>query len=454
MVERFNALQIQQTYIEQLQSQGIEQPTEIQSLAIPIIMTERDVVIQSHTGSGKTLAYLLPALQRIEFNLKSMQVLIVVPTHELGMQIYKVAEKLIQGNSIRTQVIIGGAAIHRQIEKLKEHPHLIVGTPGRLLELMKLNKLKLHEVKLMIIDEVDQVFQLSSTGEIEILCKSVQKSKQFIFVSATIPPSLTSMVNKWLKDPIFINTKILSHSQVAETIDHQYIMCDQRDKIDTLRKSIRVLNPRSAIVFVNQVEHIAEIVAKIQHVGLTIQALYAEAEKQEREQTMNAFKQGKFQILLATDMLSRGIDLDHVTHIFHLDPATDGNAYVHRVGRTGRMGKLGTSISIITQKELFVLKKFEKALHIVLKAKTMSHGKWIDVLPNSSKNLVKVFNNKMKSNVEASNQAIDNQSKTLKNKQNQTQFKSSKKKKITESEQKNKGIPKWLKAKQISEKNL
>lgn len=376
MKESFEQLSIRNPYIKKLKELGITEPTPIQAEAIPPISEGRDVIVQSQTGTGKTLAYLLPALQRIASERKQLQIMVLVPTRELGMQIMQEIEKLIQGSDLLAQALIGGAAISRQIDKLKLHPHIVVGTPGRVLELVKLRKLSLHHIQTVIVDEVDQVFELGSIQEVEMIMKGMLRSRQIVFVSATIPESIGKIAGEWMNDPVTI--RVNPQQRAAGTLEHMYIVCDQRDKIDTLRRLVRMINPSAAIVFVNATADIAEVVGKLQYVGLSIEALYGEAGKQDRAKVMNAFREGKFQLLLATDIAARGLDIEGVTHVFHLDPPVNADYYVHRVGRTGRMGRRGTSFSIVTPKELFIVDKFEKALGIEIRPKAMYEGRLID----------------------------------------------------------------------------
>lgn len=372
----FEQLQIEHVYVSKLQERGMEQPTPIQAEAIPAILQGKDTIVQSQTGTGKTLAYLLPALQRIDPEQKQLQVLIMVPTRELGMQIMQETEKLTVGSSIRAQALIGGAAIARQVEKLRLHPHIAVGTPGRISELVKLRKLSLHHIQLVVVDEVDQVFELGSMNDVETVLKGMLRTRQVVFVSATIPESIAAVSRKWMNEPTVI--RINPSQLTSETLEHLYFVCEEREKVDTLRKLVRLINPPSAIVFINITDDIAEVVGKLQYVGLSVEALYGEAGKQERAKVMNDFREGKFQLLLATDIAARGLDIEGVTHVFHLDPATNAEYYLHRVGRTGRMGRKGTAISIITKKELFILEKFEKALGITIQPKAMYQGRVLD----------------------------------------------------------------------------
>ncbi|SDD71849.1 Superfamily II DNA and RNA helicase [Paenibacillus sp. UNCCL117] len=376
----FASLGIDSSYVKRLAELGITEPSPIQAEAIPLALQRKDIVAQSQTGTGKTLAFALPALQHIDVSLREAQVMVLVPTRELGMQIVHTLDQLTQGTEVRVQQLIGGASIERQIDKLKLKPHIVVGTPGRVQELVKLRKLKLAGIRTLIVDEVDQVFELGSMHEVEALLKGMLRDRQMLFFSATFPPQLQAVIEHWMREPEYV--RVNPAQRTAETLEHIYFVCEERERIDTLRRLVRLWNPKQAIVFINETDDIGEAVAKLKYVGLSVEGLYADSYKQERARAMQGFRAGRFQLLLATDVAARGLDLPEVTHVFNLDPPIDADHYVHRVGRTGRMGRKGTAVSIITRKEQFIVDKFAKSLGIDIQRKYMSHGKVYDARPS------------------------------------------------------------------------
>ncbi|WP_159887382.1 DEAD/DEAH box helicase [Paenibacillus puerhi] len=375
----FAALGIDPVYVKRLTELGITEPSPIQAEAIPAALQRKDIVAQSQTGTGKTLAYALPALQQIDVKLREAQVMVLVPTRELGMQIVHTLDQLTQGTEVRVQQLIGGASIERQLDKLKLKPHIVVGTPGRVQELVKLRKLKLAGIRTLVVDEVDQVFELGSMHEVEALLKGMLRDRQMLFFSATLPPQLQAVIDHWMREPEYV--RVNPAQRTAETLEHLYFVCEERERVDTLRRLVRLWNPKQAIVFINETDDIGEAVAKLKYVGLSVEGLYADSYKQERARAMQGFRAGRFQLLLATDVAARGLDLPQVTHVFNLDPPIDADHYVHRVGRTGRMGKRGTAVSIITRREQFIVDKFAKSLGIDIQRKYMSHGKIYDAKP-------------------------------------------------------------------------
>ncbi|MFC4099584.1 DEAD/DEAH box helicase [Paenibacillus xanthanilyticus] len=359
-----------------LRDNGIDQPTPVQSAAIPELLAGHDVTARSQTGTGKTLAFILPALQRIEADNDALQAMVLAPTQELAMQIYRVAELYGEELSLRVQQLIGGASMQRQVEKLRQKPHLVVGTPGRIHELVQAGKLKLHQIKLLVIDEADQVFDLGSTKEVDTLLTRMDRQRQLAFFSATRPQTMEAFEQKWMREPKTID--VTTDQKLPNQVEHYYIVCDKRDKTDTARRLIRMLNPRSALLFINDTDEIANYEAKLSYEGFAVETLYGDADKQRRAATLARFRDGRCQLLVATDVAARGLDIAGLPLVVQLDPATDAEHYVHRAGRTGRMGREGTVVTIITPQQRFIMSKFAKQLGIVLEEKQMYRGRLWD----------------------------------------------------------------------------
>jgi len=373
MSTTFHDLALPPALVAHLEEREIMQPTAIQEAAIPVIAEGRDLIAESQTGTGKTLAYLIPAMNRIDEGTRDVQVVVLVPTRELGMQIVREAEKIGAVLNRSVQQLIGGAALSRQVEKLRAHPQLVVGTPGRILELIKLRKLSLHGVKTLIVDEVDQVFDLGSKQEVERILGKTLRTRQILFFSATVSPAIREMADKWMNGPAEIRIK--PEKKAAESLSHLYFVTEERDKIDMLRRVVRHFNPKAAIVFLNDTEDVAEITSKIAHTGLSIKALYGDSGKQARAAVMKGFREGRFQLLLATDVAARGLDFPGLTHVINFDLPIDADHYVHRAGRTGRMGRAGTVVSLLAEKERFIIAKFSKALGVDFAEQTLFAGK-------------------------------------------------------------------------------
>jgi ATP-dependent RNA helicase DeaD len=369
----FAAIGIQDDLIAKLSEFGINEPSPVQEQTIPLLLEGRDVIAASQTGTGKTLAYLLPLLQGINPEQRVVQKLVLAPTQELAMQILREAERYGAHRGIGVQGLIGGAAIKRQIDKLREHPQLVVGTPGRIRELIGLRKLKMHEVSTIVIDEADQMFQLSGAGEVSKIVSSALRTRQLVMLSATIGPETKALANREMKDPAEVG--IAPGVMTTQSLEHHYVVTEERNKIDMLRRVIRHYNPKKAIVFVNATDDIAEVTAKLNHLGLTAAAIYGDADKVTRSNVLSRFREGKFKVLVASDVAARGLDIEDLSLVVSFDPAFDSEHYVHRAGRTGRMGRQGLSVSIVTEQQTFIMRKFARELNIALEEREMFAGK-------------------------------------------------------------------------------
>ncbi|MHA6534655.1 DEAD/DEAH box helicase [Paenibacillus sp. BAC0078] len=369
----FAAIGIQEDLVTRLSEFGIQAPSPVQEQTIPLLLAGRDVLAASQTGTGKTLAYLLPLLQGINPEQRVVQKLVLAPTQELAMQILREAERYGAHRGIKVMGLIGGAAIKRQIDKLREHPQLVVGTPGRIRELIGLRKLKMHEVSTIVIDEADQMFQLSGAGEVAKVVSSALRTRQLVMLSATIGPETKALAAREMKNPAEVG--IEPGVMTAQTLEHYYVVSEERNKMDMLRRVIRHYNPERAIVFVNATEDIAEVTAKLNYLGLTAAALYGDADKVTRSNVLARFRDGKFRVLVASDVAARGLDIENLPLVVSYDPAFDSEHYVHRAGRTGRMGRRGLSVTIVTEQQTFIMRKFAKELDIQLTEREMVGGK-------------------------------------------------------------------------------
>jgi len=373
----FKELGISAYFVNALEKRGFKIPTDIQRYAIPKALENKDIIGQSETGTGKTLAYLIPILDKTIAN-KELQHIILAPTHELVIQIQRQIEDLIKAASseIVSTVIMGNVNIKRQIEKLKEKPNIIVGTPGRILELIKLRKIKAHTVKSIVIDEADRLLDRHNIESVRSVIKSTLKERQLMLFSATISNETIDIAKKMMKEPEII--KISGKPIVAENISHMYFVCDQREKVVLLRKLVRSINPKRAIVFINNSEEIEKMTEKLKFHKLRAESLHGKNIKSDRKKVMDDFKSGKLQLLVASDIAARGLDIKEVTHIFNIDIPEDPKYYLHRAGRTGRAGNSGVAISIVTEKEVGLIKKYERAFNINIIHKDLYMGKVAD----------------------------------------------------------------------------
>ena len=372
MDKEFKALGIKEELIGALDKQGITVPSMVQADVIPLFLDGKDLIIQSETGSGKTLSYLLPIFSMVDTSLRSTQFIILTPTHELAVQVHKQAEFLSDNTdgSVRSALIIGGANISRQIDKLKEKPQIVIGSTGRILDLIKKKKISAHTVKAIILDEGDRMLDDLNIDDVKSVIKTTLKQRQIVVLSASIGEKTISACNEIMKEPCLL--QVTEANSMPENIEHYYILCDRREKINYIRKIVHGQNVKKTIVFINNQENIEVTVDKLNYHGLKAVGIYGAAHKSERRQAMDAFRDGKAEILVSSDIGARGLDIPGVTHIINLDIPEEPVYYLHRAGRTGRMMSKGIVISLATFGEKKWLMKYEKAYNIKLIQKDMS----------------------------------------------------------------------------------
>lgn len=368
MESNFETLELSQALIEGLKKENITIPTPIQREAIPFALKNFDIIGRSVTGSGKTLAYLLPIFQKVDPERKEMQAIILAPTHELVVQINRQIQSLASnsGISMNSATIMGEVNIKRQVEKLKEKPQIIVGSSGRILELIKLKKINAHTVKTIVIDEGDRLLDVNNVEGVKSVIKATQKDRQLMVFSATISEQTLQIAREFMKDPEVVQ---IDETPVNTQITHMVIRAEQREKIEVLRKLITALQPKKALVFLNKNDKIQMTVAKLQHHGIKAAGIYGDATKEDRKKAMDDFTYGRVQILVASDLAARGLDIKGLTHIINMDLPPDEEGYLHRVGRTGRAGNTGIAISLVTESEMPLIKKLDLHLGVKIEQK-------------------------------------------------------------------------------------
>ena len=361
----FAELGLTPALIAALSKQGIVEPMAIQSEALPLLASGRDAYVTSETGTGKTLAYLLPLFCRIDPAVAATQVVVVAPTHELAIQIQRQSCDLAVNAAmpIRTLLLIGGTSLDRQIDKLKKKPQVVVGSPGRIRELIAMGKLKTQGIRSIVLDEADRLLSGESVEFVRKIIQSAPRGRQLIFVSATEQAESAREIATLAPDLVMLRT---AATPVNPNIEHSYIVCEERDKPDALRKLLHALQPDRAIVFVHRNETAEVVAAKLAHHKIPAADLHGAFEKSERKMAMDDFRAGRVRVLIASDVAARGLDLPGVTHIFNLDAPTLSKAYLHRVGRTARAGARGYAVSVLTEPEVRLVRRYESELGIVL----------------------------------------------------------------------------------------
>lgn len=374
-MKSFKELQLNENIIDGLLKQNIEEPTKIQELSIPEILENKDLIGESHTGSGKTLAFLTPIFQKIDSSKKDVQALILAPTRELVMQI-EAQVKLLSENSnanIKSVSIIGDVNLDKQIKKLKEvKPQIVVGSPGRVLDLIRKKKLKAHTVKTLVLDEGDTLIDNTSIQNVNEIIKSLMRDTQILIFTATISKKAIEISKSFLKNPVIIKSD--SKASLNPNIEHMYIKVDPRDKIETLRKLLAAVEPKKALVFINHGFDINEVTEKLKYHNREAFGMHKKITKEQRQQALQNFRNGKINILVSSDISARGLDIDDITHIINLDFPKNTNEYLHRAGRTARGTKSGCTISLVTERELPAIRVYEREFGIKIEKKSLSHG--------------------------------------------------------------------------------
>ncbi len=326
-----------------------DRPMKIQEEIIPAMIEGKDIVAESPTGSGKTLAYVLPILHKVDGNRKATQALIVAPSQELGMQIVEVIRTWIAGTDITVQQLIGGANMARQVEKLKKKPTIVVGTPGRLNELVRSGKLKLKDIDTVVLDECDQLLSRDYRVVVKSFIDGAKFGRQVIVVSATITEEIELVATRMMFEPvrIFIKPEDMVHtSKVA----HTFVKVDEREKTEFLRRLAHTEGIH-ALAFVNNIDQVLMKETKLSYRNAPIVTLHSDMKKEERKKALDSFRKGEASILIATDIAARGLDIEGLTHVIHVDVPRTIEQYLHRSGRTGRAGKDGKVITLLSYRE-------------------------------------------------------------------------------------------------------
>jgi len=370
----FDDLKMPPALIAALAWQQITNPTPIQDAALPVLLEGKDAYLYAETGTGKTLAYLLPLFCRVDVGLAATQIVIVAPTHELAIQIQRQCCDLAlhAGMALRSLLLIGGTSTERQIDKLKKKPHLVVGSPGRIGELIARGKLKTRDVRSIVIDEADLLLNEEHLQAVLAIIRTAPPGRQLVFASATREKQSTAAISALSPDLVMLNA---GSAPVSENIEHLYLQCEERDKPDELRKLLHCLKPERALVFVHRNDVADRVAGKLAHHHIPAADLNAANDKQLRKQAMDGFRSGAIRVLIASDIAARGLDIRGVALVVNLDVPTLSKAYLHRTGRTGRTGAKGLAVSLVAESELRVVRRYQQELGIVMQGARMREGR-------------------------------------------------------------------------------
>ena len=370
-MDRFLGLGINEELNEKLKKQGIISPTPVQKLAIPKVLEGKDLMAEAQTGTGKTLAFLLPMFQLLENASNHVQGLILTPTRELAMQIAAEAEKLADGRDIKVLSIFGGRDIGRQLRKLAGSVDIVVATPGRLIDHMRRNSIDLMHLKTLVLDEADQMLYIGFKGEIELILKATNKNKQMLCFSATLDSKVKKLAYRYMDSPIELTAK--KETVTLKGIRQKVIMSSDRWKMEALFKELDEMNPFMALIFCRTKRRADKLEEEMARKGYNCKKLHGSMPQNTRTRVVKDFRELKFQYLIATDVASRGLDINGITHIYNFDIPESPEIYIHRIGRTGRMGEDGNAITFASPRDSEKLLEIEKAIKMKLQVKEHIH---------------------------------------------------------------------------------
>jgi ATP-dependent RNA helicase DeaD len=357
MTTEFSQLGLKSQLARAISDLGYITPTPIQSQIIPLMLDGHDVIGQAQTGTGKTAAFLLPIIQTMEQGQRAIQALVLAPTRELALQVAKSANEYGRCLNVRVLAVYGGQPYSPQINRLRQGVDIVVGTPGRLLDLIEKKELDLSHVRTVVIDEADEMLSMGFIKDIESMLSTIPSERQTALFSATMPPQISILSKKYMHSPqsVIIKSKHLT----VDAIEHRYCLVNKEDKLAVLTRLFEIEDITRALIFVRTRVGTSDLVNELMGRGIPAEALNGDLGQQIREQVLNRFRRNQITVLVATDVAARGLDIDDISHVFNYDLPEDPELYVHRVGRTGRIGKTGIAISLLTSKEQWRLRQIE-----------------------------------------------------------------------------------------------
>ena len=360
MLTKFSKFELKPTLLKALYEVGYETPTPIQDQTIPLLLEKKDVLGQAQTGTGKTAAFALPLLSNLNLRQKDPQILVLAPTRELAIQVAEAFKKYAsQIKSFHVLPIYGGQEYRRQIRGLQRGVHVVVGTPGRVMDHMRRGTLKLEKLNTLVLDEADEMLRMGFIDDVEWILEKTPPNRQIALFSATMPQQIRSIAKRYLKDPEQIIIKV--KTTTADTIRQRFWPVSGMHKLEALTRILEVESFEAMLIFVRTKTATVELSAKLEARGYASNALNGDIKQNQRERTIDYLKSGKLDILVATDVAARGLDVDRISHVVNYDMPHDTEGYVHRIGRTGRAGRKGDAILFVAPREIRMLHSIEKA---------------------------------------------------------------------------------------------
>ncbi len=354
----FDDFGLQQQITRALSNMGFEEATPIQTQTIPIALRGQDLIGQAQTGTGKTAAFGIPLLQRLSEEKEEVQGLVLAPTRELAVQVAEELNKIAQYKGMRALPIYGGQDIDRQIKALRKKPQIIVATPGRFMDHMRRKTVRLHAIEMVVLDEADEMLNMGFVEDIQTILQEIPDDRQTLLFSATMPKPIQEIAQKFMKNPELI--KIKAKEMTVSNIQQQYMEVQERQKFDVLCRMLDIHSPELAIVFGRTKRRVDELAEALNKRGYAAEGIHGDLNQAKRDSVLRRFKEGTIELLVATDVAARGLDISGVTHVYNFDIPQEAESYVHRIGRTGRAGKTGLAITFISPREIDHLRVIEK----------------------------------------------------------------------------------------------
>jgi ATP-dependent RNA helicase DeaD len=363
-VSGFSDLGLSSEVLAAAEALGYIEPTPIQALAIPLVSRGRDVIGQAQTGSGKTAAFGLPAIDYVDPQGKDVQAIILVPTRELAIQVAQAMRTFGELSGIRVVAVFGGQPIREQTEQLRSSPHIAVGTPGRVMDLIRRGWLPLHDARFVVLDEADEMLSLGFLEDVEWILKQAPAGRQTLLFSATMPPPIRRLAERFLHSPELV--KVESATLTVDRIRQTAITVEPREKLDALISLIKAEEPKAAIIFRKRKVGVDELADALRARGVDVSALHGGMTQGQRDSVMLRFRSGRARLLVATNVAARGLDISHVSHVISYDVPDDPEEYTHRIGRTGRVDRTGIAFTFVSHRDLGRIDEIEKATGAVI----------------------------------------------------------------------------------------
>jgi ATP-dependent RNA helicase DeaD len=354
----FSELNISESTLRSVKRMGFEEATPIQEGTIRFAIEGRDVLGQAQTGTGKTAAFGIPLIEKIDPKNPNIQALVIAPTRELAIQVSEELYKVGYDKRVKLLSVYGGQEIGRQIRALKNKPQIIVGTPGRILDHINRRTLKLEDVQTLVLDEADEMLNMGFIDDINSILENVPAERQTLLFSATMPPAIRKIAETFMRDPEIV--KIKAKELTVDNIEQYFVKAAEREKFDVLSRLLNVHQPELAIIFGRTKRRVDELAQALSIRGYLAEGIHGDLSQAKRISVLRQFKENKIDILVATDVAARGLDISGVTHVYNFDIPQDPESYVHRIGRTGRAGKSGLAVTFVTPREMGYLRIVEE----------------------------------------------------------------------------------------------